>query len=71
MKDVQVQRRTGSAILDSAAITAFKQWRFRPGALFERLNVDLPKRSVIPAEDYLGQHAGGFRYAQEILTGRW
>jgi TonB family protein len=54
VKDVQVERSTGSSILDAAAINGLKQWRFKPGALSPpRLAVDLPERSVIRPEDYL------------------
>ncbi len=54
VKDVQVDQSTGSPILDSAAISAFKQWRFKPGALSPTkiLQLNLPERSVIQAEDF-------------------
>jgi TonB family protein len=54
VKDVQIEQSTGSPILDSAAIGAFKQWRFKPGALSlaKILQLDLPERSVIQPKDY-------------------
>jgi TonB family protein len=33
VKDVQVERSTGSSILDSSATGALKEWRFKPDAL--------------------------------------
>jgi TonB family protein len=54
VKNVQIEKSTGSPILDSAAISAFKQWRFKPGALSPTkiLQLDLPERSVIQPQDY-------------------
>jgi TonB family protein len=54
VKDVQIERSTGSPILDSAAISAFKQWRFKPGVLSPTkiFQLDLPERSVIQPKDY-------------------
>jgi TonB family protein len=52
VKDIQVERSTGSSILDAAATRGLKQWRFKPGA-FSPITVDLPEQSIIPAEDYL------------------
>jgi TonB family protein len=54
VKNVQIEKSTGSPILDSAAISAFKQWRFKPGALSPTkiLQLDLPERSVIQPKDY-------------------
>lgn len=54
VKDVQIEQSTGSAILDSAAISAFKQWRFKPGALSPTkiLQLDLPEGSAIKTKDY-------------------
>lgn len=33
VKDVQVARTTGDQVLDAAALTAIKQWQFKPGIL--------------------------------------
>jgi TonB family protein len=52
VKDVAVERSTGSSILDAAAISTLKQWRYKPGALSPKIEVDLPHPGVIPAEDY-------------------
>ena len=52
VKDVEVERSTGSSILDAAAISTLKQSRFKPGALSPKIEVDLPHPGVIPAEDY-------------------
>ena len=54
VKDVQIEQSTGSPILDSAAISAFKQWRFKPGALSPNkiLQLDLPERTTIQPKDY-------------------
>ena len=53
VKDVQIEQSTGSAILDSAAISAFKQWRFKPGALSPTkiLQLDLPEGNAIQTKD--------------------
>ena len=53
VKDVQIEQSTGSTILDSAAISAFKQWRFKPGALSPNkvLQLDLPENTVIQPQD--------------------
>ena len=54
VKEVQIEQSTGSAILDSAAISAFKQWRFKPSLLSPNkiLQLDLPERTVIQPQDY-------------------
>jgi len=54
VKDVQIEQSTGSPILDSAAISAFKQWRFKPGALSPNKihQLDLPEHTVIGPKDY-------------------
>jgi len=43
VKDVQVERSTGEALLDSAATRALKKWRFKPGIL-PSIKVELPQR---------------------------
>jgi TonB family protein len=54
VKDVQIEQSTGSAILDSAAISALKQWRFKPGAVSPSkiLQIDLPEGSTIQTKDF-------------------
>ena len=54
VKDVQIAQSTGSPLLDSAAINAFKQWRFKPGAISSTKihQLDLPEGSVIQPKDY-------------------
>lgn len=44
VKEVQIEQSTGLAILDSAATSAFKQWRFKPGVMSPTkiLQLDLP-----------------------------
>jgi len=55
VKDVQVAQSTGWSILDSAAIRALKQWRFKPGAAnLSPIKVQAPNRKdAFAAEDSL------------------
>jgi TonB family protein len=41
--EVRIARSTGHAILDSAGVRAFRQWRFKPGAL-QPIGVIAPSR---------------------------
>jgi TonB family protein len=51
VKDVQVEHSTGYSILDSAAASTLKQWRFKPGAL-PPIKVQLPQlKDRFAAED--------------------
>jgi TonB family protein len=54
VKEVEVARSTGHAILDAAAVKALKKWRFKPGAPLGLIKDILPDRKdPFAAEDSL------------------
>jgi TonB family protein len=44
VKEVEVARSTGHAILDAAAVKALRRWRFNPGAPLRLIKDILPDR---------------------------
>jgi TonB family protein len=52
---VDVEHSTGSALLDSAAIAAFKKWRFKPGTLPIIAKMRLHGSYPYPTEDSLAR----------------
>ena len=53
VKEVEVARSTGHAILDTAAVDALKQWRFKPGAAPPIKDILPDLRDPLSAEDSL------------------